>query len=301
MSTVLVTGAGSGMGNATARLLAAAGHTVYASMRNVNGRNAGRAEAVRELAARDRLALRVVDLDVQSQESADAAVKSVVETEGTLDVVVHNAGHLVIGYAEAFSAEEIEHLLDVNVLGQQRVNRAALPHMRERGAGYLVYIGSTTSPVHPPFMAPYVTSKVAADALAETTAFEVSQLGIETTIVMPGALTEGTEHFSNATRAADQATTAAYAVLDPLVKSVGERTVAMNPEGMDASPEAVGREVVRLLAMEHGTRPHRTLVDFQNLGLEEINDLKAKLTARVLEGIGMERLLTVQTPPARTG
>ena len=84
-------------------------------------------------------------------------------------------------------------------------------------------------------MAPYVTSKAAGDALAETTAFEISQLGIEATIVLPGALTEGTQHFPDATTPADHATTAAYAALDP--------------PGMDASPDAVGREIVRLLAV----------------------------------------------------
>ena len=295
MSVVLVTGAATGIGNSTARLLAAAGHTVYASMRAPAGKNAERARALLDLARTDGIDLRVVELDVQSQQSADAAVQTTLEAEGQLDVVVNNAGHLVIGYAEAFSAEEIAHLFDINVLGQHRVNRAALPHMRKRGSGYIVQISSTTTPVHTPFMAPYVTSKAAGDALAETTAFEISQLGIETTIVLPGALTEGTQHFPDATTPADQARTAAYAALDPLVASFNQRIVALNPPDMDASPDAVGREIVRLLALPFGSRPPRAFVDYQDLHLDRITHLQHEVLPELLGRIGLEHMLTVKT------
>ena len=109
---------------------------------------------------------------------------------------------MALGYVEAFTAEEIAQLIDVNVLGVQRVNRAALPHFRGRREGTLIYVGSTTTVVVPPFLGPYVASKFAFDALAQTTAYEVGQFGIETTIVMPGAFTSGTEHFPNASHVA---------------------------------------------------------------------------------------------------
>ena len=177
------------IGNSTARALASAGHTVYASMRDPAGRGTVHAQGLLDLGRDEHLDLRVIELDVQSQDSADAAARTVIDEAGYLDVVVHNAGHLVLGYAEAFTAEEIAHVFDINVLGQQRVNRAVLPHMRERGTGYLVYVGSTTVPIYPPFCAPYVASKTAGDALAVTTSYEVSQLGIETTVVQPGGPT----------------------------------------------------------------------------------------------------------------
>ena len=90
--------------------------------------------------------------------------------------------------------------------------------MRERGAGNLVYIGSTTTVSVSPFRGPYVASKYAFDAFAQTTAYEVNPLGIETVIVMPGAFTHGTEHFPNAAHPADQATAAGYAGLDKMVE-----------------------------------------------------------------------------------
>jgi NAD(P)-dependent dehydrogenase (short-subunit alcohol dehydrogenase family) len=155
MSVVLITGAATGIGNLTADALAEAGHVVYASMREVEGRNAERAERLVS-AGRDRgVDLRIVELDVLSQDSAHAAVDTVLAGAGQLDIVVHNAGHLSLGYLEAFTVEEIAQQFDVNAFSVQRVNRAVLPHMRERGEGTLVYVGSTTTVSVPPFLGPY--------------------------------------------------------------------------------------------------------------------------------------------------
>ena len=154
MSVVLITGASTGIGALTAVAVAKAGHTVYASMRDPEGRNSANASRLRASAAGSDL--RVVELDVQSQESADRATAKILADSGELDVVVHNAGHLTIGYAEAFTAEDIAHLFDINVFGMQRVNRAVLPHLRAKGRGTLLYVSSTTVITSPPFMGPYV-------------------------------------------------------------------------------------------------------------------------------------------------
>jgi NAD(P)-dependent dehydrogenase (short-subunit alcohol dehydrogenase family) len=161
MPVVLITGAATGIGNLTARALADAGHVVYASMRDTGGGNADRAERL-VAAGRDLgVDLRVVELDVTSQDSAHAAVEAVLAGSGQLDVVVHNAGHMSLGYLEAFTVEELAQQFDVNAFSVQRVNRAALPHMRERREGTLVYVGSTTTVSVPPFMGPYVDEKFA--------------------------------------------------------------------------------------------------------------------------------------------
>lgn len=266
MSTVLITGSSTGIGNLTAKALALAGHTVYATMRDPEGRNAERAEALRG-APKGKGDLRVVELDVQSQESADAAVQTVLDEAGGLDVVVNNAGHLYVGYMEAFTAGDIAHLLDINVLGAHRVNRAALPHMRERGSGTLLYVGSTIPITTPPFLGPYVASKAAFDALAVTTSYEVNPFGVETTIVMPGAFTQGTEHFPNASRASDEEVARAYSSLDPLVARNEEATNGLFPPRVDADPVAVAEEIARILALPHGEKPFRSVVDLTDPGV----------------------------------
>lgn len=291
MSIILITGAATGIGRVTAERLAADGHTVYASMRDPDGRNREHAEEVRAHAQREHVELRVVELDVTSQDSADAAVATVLREAGRLDVVVHNAGHLYVGYVEAFTAEDIAHLLDVNALGVQRVNRAALPHMRERRSGTLLYIGSTIIVSTPPFLGPYVASKAAFDALAVVTSYEANAFGIETTIVMPGAITKGTQHFPNANRASDQGVTAAYAALDPMVARNEEATSALFAPGVDASPVGVADEVSRILALPFGAKPFRSVVDFTDAGVEAANAVAQDVRHDFVNRLGFGELL----------
>ncbi|MFF3257241.1 SDR family oxidoreductase [Actinacidiphila glaucinigra] len=294
-SVILITGASTGIGNLTARELAARGHTVYASMRNVDTRNVQHAEELIEFGLNTGHNLDVVELDVQSQASAEAAVATIVEREGRLDTVVHNAGHLFLGYVEAFTAEDVQHLFDINVVGIQRVNRAALPHMRSRGSGTLLYVGSTTSAVLPPFIGPYVASKAAGDALAQVTAYEVNEFGIETTIVMPGPFTEGTSHFPNASQASDSERAAAYGVFEPMLNRYEEATNGLFPAGVDANPKAVAEEIARILGLPAGTRPFRSVVDFADGRADEVNDIGHKASEEYLRRMGYEELLKVKS------
>jgi NAD(P)-dependent dehydrogenase (short-subunit alcohol dehydrogenase family) len=210
-------------------------------------------------------------------------------------VVLHNAGHLVVGYVEAFTAQEIDHLFSTNALGVVRVNRAVLPHFRERSAGLLLYTGSTSTITVPPFLGPYVASKLAMDGLAQTTAYEVSQFGIETCIVMPGPFTQGTEHFPDATRPADTATTAAYARLESMVARHEEATNNLFTPGVNAHPQAVADEFVRIMGLPAGTRPFRSVVDFTNGNAEAGNALLWKLQEDYLTRMGFANLLPHST------
>ncbi|MFF0173977.1 NAD(P)-dependent dehydrogenase (short-subunit alcohol dehydrogenase family) [Micromonospora profundi] len=294
MSTVLITGAGTGIGKLTAQALARAGHRVYASMRAPETRNAAHASDLRDLAVTERLDLHVVELDVASQDSADRAVAAVIEDAGALDVVIHNAGHLLTGYVEAFTADEIAHLIDVNTLGVQRLNRAALPHLRAQGRGTLLYVGSTIPVTTPPFLGPYVVSKAAMDSLALVTSYEVAPLGIETVIVMPGPFTQGTDHFPKAGRPEDTTGVAAgYRALDPLAARNEEATESLFTPGTSADPIVVAEEITRILALPFGERPFRSVVDLTNSMVEEAN--AAVLSARTdfVRRMGFDQVLHV--------
>jgi NAD(P)-dependent dehydrogenase (short-subunit alcohol dehydrogenase family) len=132
---IVVTGASSGFGALASRALAIAGHIVYAGMRDTKGRNAPQVALAHEYAAKNGVDLRTVELDVVSDSSVDAGIGRVIAENGRLDVIVHNAGHMVFGPAEAFTPEQFAELYDVNVLSTQRVNRAALPQLRKAGEG----------------------------------------------------------------------------------------------------------------------------------------------------------------------
>lgn len=270
MSVILITGAATGIGHLTAKRLAHDGHTVWASMRDPQGRNSTHSSELTEYAAANGLDLHIVSLDVGSQDSANQAVAEVVATSGRLDVVVQNAGHLYVGYVEAFTDEDIAHLLDINAIGAHRVNRAALPYLRAQRSGTLLYVGSTIIVTTPPFLGPYVASKAAFDALAVVTSYEAAQFGIETSIVMPGAITQGTSHFPNASRASDAEVTAAYAHLDPLVARNEEATASLVRPGVNADPQGVADEISRVLALPRGQKPFRTVVDFTEAGVDHV-------------------------------
>jgi NAD(P)-dependent dehydrogenase (short-subunit alcohol dehydrogenase family) len=208
---IVITGASSGFGEVTARALAKAGHIVYASMRETVGRNKEQVESAAQFAAENNVDLRTIELDVSSAESVDAAIRRIVADNGRLDVVIHNAGHMAFGPAEAFTPEQLAELYDINVLSTQRVNRAALPHLRRQKHGLIIWVSSSSAAGGtPPYLAPYFAAKAGMDAMAVVYARELTRWGIETSIVVPGAFTGGTNHFAHSERPVDKERVAEY-------------------------------------------------------------------------------------------
>ncbi|MFJ1253301.1 SDR family oxidoreductase [Cupriavidus sp. CuC1] len=287
---IVVTGAGTGIGKLSAQALAEAGHIVYATMRDVQGRNRDRADELRALAKSRHIQLHPLELDVLSQESADAAAAAIVREQGRIDVVMQNAGHLVVGPAEAFTPEEMMRVFDTNLFGAQRVNRAALPYLRKQEAGLMLWVSSTTTKGgFPPFMGPYGAAKAAMDSLAVTLAYEIARFGIETSIVVPGAFTRGTAHFPSAGKPADSATAAAYRRYDGVMDQIGERLSALTPDHAD--PRAVADEIVRIVGLAAGTRPMRSVIDFVGDGAREVLEVSERVRIEFAKRIGMADLL----------
>ncbi len=294
---VLVTGAASGFGRMIALALAEAGHAVYASMRDLSGRDAEQAEQLAAHAERDGVDLRAVELDVLSDGSAAAAVGAIVAAHGRLDVVVHNAGHMAYGPSEAFTPEQLAELYDVNVLGCQRVNRAVLPHMRGAGRGLLLWIGSSSvAGGVPPLLGPYFAAKAGMDALAVAYARELAPLGIETTIVVPGVFTTGTNHFANAGEPADGTRAQDYARSwpDRFADRMKEALAATVPD--DADPAEVARAVAAVVAAPRGRRPFRVVVDPADDGASVSFAVIDRVREQFLGRIGFAGLLHPAVP-----
>ena len=295
---ILITGASSGFGWLSAQQLAQAGHTVYASMRDTAGRNAPRVAEAQAYAQAHGVDLRTVELDVGSDASVKAGVAKVIADCGRLDVIVHNAGHMAFGPAEAFTPEQYAQLYDVNVLSTQRVNRAALPHLREQGRGLLVWVSSSSARGGtPPFLAPYFAAKAAMDSLAVSYASEVARWGIETSIVVPGAFTRGTNHFVHAGAPADKRVQAEYdegpyaGVADQALKGLA----ALEPEDADAG--AVAEAIAAIVAAPFGKRPYRAFVDPSQDGAEEVFRVGDRMRREMFQSIGLKELLTPRHLP----
>jgi len=293
-NVIVITGASSGFGALTARALAAAGDTVYAGMRQTEGRNAPQVQAAQTWSKEHGADLRAIELDVNSQESVDRAVAQIQAEHGRVDVLIHNAGHMVVGPAEAFTPEQLAELYDVNVLSTQRVNRAVLPGMRRRGTGLVIWVSSSSvKGGTPPYLAPYFAAKAGMDSLAVSYAGELARWGVETSIVVPGSFTSGTNHFAHAGRPADGAVEAEYETrYAGLMGQVAEKLAALAPEGADAS--LVSDEIARIVALPAGQRPYRVHIDPSDDGSEAVSELADRTRREFLARVGLGDLLTVQ-------
>lgn len=291
---VLVTGASSGFGAMTAKALAKAGNIVYASMRAVEGRNASIAASLRDEARADGLDLRPLELDVQSESSIAHAVETILAEQKHIDVVVHNAGHMVFGPSEAFTPTQFADLYDINVLGTQRLNRSVLPHMRAARQGLLVWVSSSsTRGGTPPYLGPYFAAKAAMDSLAVTYAGELARWGIETSIIVPGSFTKGTNHYAHAGRPADTETLTAYdnGPYQGLEAQLLKGMSSLEPADADAS--AVARAIADVVGMPDGTRPLRTTIDPSDDGAGIVNAMADRMRSELLRRIGLEDLLQI--------
>ncbi|SMD26420.1 SDR family oxidoreductase [Kibdelosporangium aridum] len=290
--TIIITGASSGFGAMTARELANAGHTVYAGIRGTTGRNAAAVRDLQEYATTNAVDLRALEMDVSDQVSVDDAVTHVLENSDRIDVIIHNAGHMVLGPTEAFTPEQIASVYDTNVLSTQRVNRAVLPHLRAQRDGLVVWVGSTsTRGGTPPYLAPYFAAKAAEDSLAVSYAAELARFGIDTTIIVPGSFTSGTNHFAHAGYPADQAVAEAYETLYAgLMEQVTAKLAELSPP--DADPAEVARQITRVVDLPKGQRPFRVHIDPANDGAEEVNALGDRIRSQFYERVGLTDLLS---------
>jgi len=292
-SVIVITGASSGFGALAARALAKAGHTVYASMRDSTGHNAAQVDEAKRFSSENNVDLRTIELDVLSEESVNTAIQKIVADNGRLDVVIHNAGHMVFGPAEAFTPEQFAELYDINVLSTQRVNRAALPQLRKQKQGLVIWVSSSSSAGGtPPYLAPYFAAKAGMDAMAVIYARELTRWGIETSIVVPGAFTGGTNHFAHSGRPADKERVAEYEAgpYKGLAEDVMTGFASIVPPDADAS--AVAEAIVKVVDTPFGKRPFRVHIDPTEDGAEVVNMVSDRVRAELLRRIGLADVLT---------
>ena len=288
----LVTGASSGFGCMIAGELAAAGLTAYASMRGTEGKNADTVKDIVGEAKTKAVDLRTIELDVQDDASVEKAVETIVREHGRIDVLVHNAGHMVWGPLEAFTPEQLAELYDVNVLGTQRLNRAALPHMRAAKSGLLVWVSSTSVMGGiPPMLGPYFAAKAGMDQLAVCYTRELAPFGTETAIVAPGAYTKGTNHFEHAGHPGDEDRADAYAKAwpDGFADQMQKALAATVPP--DSDPSEIGRAVAAIVQAPAGKRAFRTVIDPADDGAKVTFPVVDRIREQFLHRIGFPDLL----------
>ncbi len=281
---ILITGASSGFGRDTAETLHRAGHTVYASLRDAQGKNRAAAQALRGLG------IRTVELDVSDDGSVEAGVRRVLAEAGTIDVLVNNAGISSAGVTEAFTTEQAKAIFDTNVIGLLRVTRAVLPSMRRQHDGLIINIGSILGRVTFPFVGIYGASKFAVEALTDSLRYEVSQLGVEVVEVQPSGYP--TNFFTNMQTPAGSEITESYGEVGQIPDAMVTALTATF-EGEDApNPHDVAEAIVKLVGQAKGSRAVRTVVGTP-FGSDRANEDVAPLQAKVVEALGLSRLENV--------
>ena len=176
--TIVITGASSGIGKATARLFLDKGWNVVATMRNP--------AAEKEL--KEQARLKLITLDVQDPEGPKAAVAEAIEAYGRIDVWLNNAGYGAFGPVEAGRRKEIERQFDVNVFGLIACVQAIAPHFRDRKAGVLINISSIGGIMTVPAYAVYNATKFAVEGLSEGLWYELGTFGVKVKVIEPGAI-----------------------------------------------------------------------------------------------------------------
>lgn len=270
--SVFITGASSGFGRVGAELYARLGAKVFATMRNLP-----RAEASEliELAARDKLDITVLPLDVLSEQQVAAAVSDAQRMAGgALDVVINNAGIGMTGPVEVQDLTATQLAFDTNVFGVQRVIRAVLPAMRARKSGVIFNISSQLGRVIAPAGGHYSATKFALEALSEQLAYELAPHGVEVCIIQPGGYP--TKVWVNRNRYNQEL----KARIEPehaagypeLVARMGTETGA----GRTADPADVPRAIAEIAAMPAGRRPLRRAVHPGAKPQEAINRVAAE-------------------------
>jgi NAD(P)-dependent dehydrogenase (short-subunit alcohol dehydrogenase family) len=279
--TILITGASSGFGRDTAETLAHAGHRVFASMRDVAGRNRPHAEALHSKG------IHVVELDVTDDGSVERGVTSVLASAGRLDVLINNAGIGSAGVSEAFTTDQVRALFDVNVFGVQRTLRAVLPAFRSQGAGLVVNIGSVLGRVTMPFVGLYGASKFALEALTDSYRYELSQSGVDVVLMQPSWYP--TSIFASAQRPADAQRGTAYGEIGAIPGMIEEKLMDLFQSANAPNPHDVAETITRIVEQPQGSRPARAVVG-QSFGADAINAQTASAQAQLLEGFGLGQL-----------
>ncbi|WP_445772690.1 SDR family oxidoreductase [Shewanella sp.] len=283
MKTVVITGSSSGFGKMSVKQFADKGHKVYAAMRNANSKNL---DAKNELQSYSENIV-VVDMDVSSEASVNAAIAQIMQKEQAIDVLINNAGIMHMGVTEAFSVEQAQQLMDTNFYGVIRTVQAVAPHMRKAGKGLIINTTSVVGRVSWPFTGTYSASKAAVEAYSQSLKFELAPSGVEVILVEPGpSATNLAGSFKPEAHAQVVAENPQLkAIIDNMIGSFDQ--VLQDPK---TDPQHVVDAYLTLVDMAHGTRPTRTAIGLVN-NVDKINDFFQPLQDQVITDFQLDFML----------
>lgn len=235
---VLITGATSGMGLQTALLLAQKGYIVYAGARKES-------QDLQEAIEKHNVTIHIIHLDVTQTQSIEAGVKSIIQKEKRIDVLVNNAGFGLLSTLEDGTDEEIYQQFDVNVFGLIKMTRAVLPHMRKAKKGVIINISSFLGKMGLPLLSHYNASKHAVEGITDSLRFEVASYNIRVHSVLAGLFKT---NFVNKGLMVNDQTTSLDSAYRELVSHFA--TIVANAINEGPSPMAIAQAVLEVIENE---------------------------------------------------
>ncbi|SKC03473.1 SDR family oxidoreductase [Dyadobacter psychrophilus] len=282
---VLITGTNSGFGWLTANSVAALGHKVYATMRDTEGKNSDKAKALSQVEN-----VTVLDVSLTDEASVKNAFDKIIAAEGTIDVLVNNAGVGMFGVAESSTTADVQRMFDVNVFAPWRLIKLVLPAMRKQSDGLIINVSSGFGAVSFPFSTVYSASKFGLEGLSEGLHYELRPLGVDVAIIQPG--TFPTEMSQKIQSGSDTSIVDDYTAISEYPNKMFA-AISQIFETVKPDPQDVADAVVKLINLPKGQRPLRTVVD-PSTGefIKKANDAVSVEYAKALTAFGMEGLLT---------
>lgn len=258
MKQIILTGSASGFGLKAAKTLALKGHTVYATMRNVNGANAEVAKELKDWAQAQKVKVEVVELDVTSTASVNNAIAEIAKKSGgKIDVLINNAGISYYGLGEALTIEQTEQIYQVNTLGPERTMKAVLPYMHTQKEGLIINITSVQSRNYIPGLSTYNGSKAGLDAASVGYHYELKSSGIDVVVIQPGAY-QSTDITNKSITGKNEAVEAKYGADALDFKRALLQYFVPTPESGD--PQEVADAMLKLVEQPKGERALWTIV-----------------------------------------
>lgn len=281
MKKILITGCSSGFGYDATKYLAQKGHHVFATMRNVNGKNAQVASELKEFAQTNNLNIDVLEMDVTSDDSVNDAISNISE----IDVLINNAGLGYGGPIESFSSDEVLAQLEINIVGTIRAAKAVLPMMRAQKSGLIIQVSSGAGRGAFPGLGIYHASKWGLEGMSESMRYELAPLGIDVVIVEPGPFS--TNFFGNMITPQNNIATDDYNHVAAFFKGFEDQvTTAFKDDNAPTDPMLVVQAFEKLINLPNGSRPLRTMVGL-DFGLQAINDAVEPIRKGVLATMGL--------------
>ncbi len=290
MKTVLITGASNGLGYLSALALARKGYNVWATMRNINGKNSIKKEQLETIASEENISITVAELDVTSDTSTNDLVNRILTEEETgLDVLINNAGIMYVGITEAYSIKQVQEQFDTNFFGVIRTSKAFLPLLKKSSDGLIINISSLAGRLVFPYFGIYCASKFALEAYSQALKYELKPLGVDVSVIEPGPYPSGLLY--SGPKEDDKTALDSYGEMASVPKTMLQNFDQFFKSDDSPNPQEIPDAILKVIEMPKGNRLIRQAVGV-DYNTNELNDKIGPIQEHLIkETLQMEHLI----------